>query len=387
MRLGVYSDARYWSDGRSISTRQAFIPFIAQMPPRVDEVVFFGRLDTVAGRSDYELPSRGVRFVPLPHYATIRDVAGQVRAAVRTASIFADELDRLDAVWIFGPHPMSLVLARAAHRRKTPVFLGVRQDYPSYIAHRLPSRAWLWAVPIAHALERAFRSLARTTPTLVMGDALARTYRRGSAPVLSTGFCLVPRSELAERDEAVSRQWDRDRRILSVSRLDPEKNPLLLPEIVSRLRAVDPRWRLAIAGDGPLRAELERRIAELGVSEAVELLGLVPNGPELWREYRTSHAFLHVSLTEGFPQVLLEAQAAGLPIVATDVGGVRAALEDGALGLLIPPEDPDAAASALQSLTDPSLRAGLISAGLASAENETMEAQLDRIAAFFHANA
>ena len=93
--------------------------------------------------------------------------------------------------------------------------------------------------------------------------------------------------------------------------------------------------------------------------------------------------FLHVSRTEGLPQVLAEAQAAGIPIVATAVGGVPGAIDHGRNGLLIPPDDAGAAVDALKRLRlDADLRASLITEGLRRAEAETMEAQLAVVAAF-----
>ena len=383
MRLGLYTDVIYRSDGETLSTDRAFIRFVTSMPPRIEELVLFGRLDPKPGRSPYPLPREGVRFVPLPFYPSVFAVPGLARAVPESARIFKAELDRLDAVWIFGPHPLALAFARVARRHRTPLVLGVRQDYPQYIGNRLPGRAWLWAVPVAHGLEQAFRRLARKTPTVVLGEELARNYRSGNGRVFVTGLSLVRAAELVPVGEALAKRWDGDLRLLTVGRLDPEKNPLLLADVIARLRDREPRWRLTVAGDGPVRPELERRIAELRLQDAVELLGYVPNGPGLWERYRQSHAFLHVSLTEGLPQVLFEAQAAGLPIVATDVGGVRAALADGAAGALIRPRDAEGAAAALERLrTDEALRRRLIEAGLANASHETMEAQLDRLDEF-----
>lgn len=384
MRLGVYADLVYRSDGETLSADRAFVNFVTGLPPRVEELVLFGRLDPVPGRSPYAVPKDGIRFVPLPHYTSVFAVPQVVRSLPGSYAAFAAELARLEAVWLFGPNPASLVFAQIARRRGTPVFLGVRQDYPEYIRNRLPNRRWLWALGAAHALERGFRRLAREAPTVVVGEELARRYGRGAAPVLATGFSLIRASELVPPQRALARAWDGELRILTVGRLDPEKNPLLLAEVAARLRAREPRWRLAVAGDGPLRAALAARAAELGVSDAVDLLGYVPNGPPLWERYRASHAFLHVSWTEGLPQVLFEAQAAGLPIVATDVGGVRAALGDGGSGLLVPPGDAEAAASALERLrADDTLRGRLVAAGHETAKRETMDAQLDRVAEFF----
>jgi glycosyltransferase involved in cell wall biosynthesis len=385
VRLGVYSDLKYRRDGGELSTDRAFIRFVTSLPPRVDEVVIFGRLDPAEGRYPYALPTEGVRFVALPFYPKVTALRGVVGALRRSAAIYRAELDRLDAVWIFGPHPLSDRFARIARRHGTPLVLGVRQDYPSYIANRLPSRLWGWAIPVAHGLERSFRRLGRQAPTVALGAEIAANYS-GGAPVLTTGFSLVRRDELVTDEEALAKTWDGPLRVLSVGRLDPEKNPLLLVEIAELLRSRDPRSTLAIAGDGPLQAALERRIAERGLGDAVELLGYVPNGPELWAEYRRSHAFLHVSLTEGLPQVLFEAQGAGLPVVATDVGGVSAAVGRGESALLVPPEDAGAAADALTRLAaDEPERRRLITAGLANAREQTIEAQLDRIAEFLGA--
>lgn len=157
MRLGVYSDLKYRRDERGLSTDRAFIRFVTALPPRVDEIVIFGRLDPEPGRHPYVLPTDGVRFVPLPFYPKVTALRGLVGAIRRSTAIFRAELGRLDAVWIFGPHPLSDRFARIARRQGTPLVLGVRQDYPSYIGNRLPSRLWGWAIPVAHALERSFR--------------------------------------------------------------------------------------------------------------------------------------------------------------------------------------------------------------------------------------
>jgi glycosyltransferase involved in cell wall biosynthesis len=386
VRLGVYSDLTYRERDGVVSTNRAFIRFVTALPPRVDEVVIAGRLDPVSGTGPYALPTAGVRFVPLPHYPRVTAVVRLLGVARRSCSQFSRMLDDVDAVWIFGPHPLAVAFAMIARRRGVPLVLGVRQDYVTYIRNRLPSRWWSWALPAAWSLDRVFRHLALRAPTVALGREIAGEYRRG-APVLDTGFSLVSERDIVPVDEALARPWRVEPRIVSVGRLDPEKNPMLLLDILAGSRASGTPWRLSVAGDGPLRAELERAARERGLAEVVEFLGEVPNGEDLWRVYRGGDVFLHVSLTEGLPQVLFEAQAAGLPIVATAVGGVAAALDDGRAGLLIPPGDAGAAVAALELLrTDPSRRAGLIRAGHRAVSDETLERQLDRVASFLRAH-
>ncbi len=386
MKLGVFYDMPYRSDGRTISADIPVIRFITSLPPRVDEVVLFGRLNPVPGTATYVLPDEHVRLVPLRFYRSIFDIPALLAALPGSCRRFARELDQVDAVWLFGPNPLAIVLALIAFAKRKQVFLGVRQDYPEYIAARLPSPRWRWALPVANAMEHLFRLMSRRVPTTVEGEQIAANYRVGRAPVLSGGFSLIRRDALTPLDRALARSWEGEIGLISVGRLDPEKNPLLMLDIVEGLRARDPRWRLAIVGDGPLREDVERAVAERGLGDAITLLGYVPNGEELWSVYRSSNAFLHVSLTEGAPMVFFEAESAGLPIVATDVGGVSAALGGGERGLLVPPRDAPSAIAALERLAaDTTLREQLVRTGLEHAADNTLEAHLDKVAAFFEA--
>jgi glycosyltransferase involved in cell wall biosynthesis len=382
MRLGIYADLLYHRDGHTVSTDRAFIRFATSLAESTDEVTIFGRLHPDRGCAPYELPSEGVRFVDLPYYPRVSAIGRLLSAVYRSSRIFVRELENVDAVWIFGPHPLAVVFAALARARRKTLFLGVRQDYPLYIENRLPSPRWRWAVPVATMLERLFRRIARKVPTVVLGDELARNYAAGPAPVLITGFSLIRSSDLLAPANAERRSWGETLQLFTVSRLDPEKNPCLLVDVIAGLRGRDPRWRLVVAGEGPLETAVRQRAADLGVVDGIELLGYVPNGPELWKWYRRSHAFLHVSYTEGLPQVLFEAQAAGLPVVATNVGGVAAAL--GSSGIVVPPGNADAAVDALlQIASDPELRHRLIVAGLENAARETLEAQRERVLTFF----
>lgn len=384
MRLGVYSDLVYRADDSGLSTDLSFIRFPTSLPPRVDEVTVFGRLDPTPGRAPYELPSEAIRFVPMPFYPSVFHVRALLRAVRGSCAVFSRELAGLDAVLLYGPHPLAVLFALIARRRGVPVVLGVRQDYPQYIGRRLPGPLWSWALVAAWSLELAYRGLARSAPTVAIGEELARNYSGGRAPVLASGLSLVRADDIVPVDDALAKDWGAaELVVLSVGRLDPEKNPLLLADVLASLRSRDPRWSLDVVGVGPLAGAVAGRARELGVQDALRMHGYVANGPELWRRYRDAHVFLHVSLTEGLPQVLFEAQAAGLPIVATDVGGVAAALRGGELGLLVPARDAPAAAGAVERVRDdPELRRRLIESGLRAVRGETLEAQLDRLGQF-----
>lgn len=139
-------------------------------------------------------------------------------------------------------------------------------------------------------------------------------------------------------------------RVLAVGRLQAVKNQQLLIRAIARLREEDRRWELCIIGDGPKRAELEGLAEQLGVSQYCHLPGGISHGPDLWQAYDEADVFAHPSVSEGTPKVVLEAMARGCPIVASDVGGIPSAVEDGVRGILFPSEDLDSLVTALRRM-------------------------------------
>jgi glycosyltransferase involved in cell wall biosynthesis len=260
--------------------------------------------------------------------------------------------------------------------RRKRVFLGVRQDWPTYVRSRHPESRSLQAV--AWLMEGGWRALARIYPVVVVGPQLARNYSKARA-VLAVTVSMVDEEEIAPE-----RTGSPGFTALSVGRLETEKNPLLLADVLAGLVARDSRWRLVVAGEGPMREELEERLAALGVADHADLRGYVPVDAGLHDLYRSADFFLHVSWTEGLPQVLFEAFAARLPVVATAVGGVPDAAGDAAL--LVPPGDADAAVDALTRMaSEDELRRRLVERGVERVRRSTTAAEIRRVAEFFGA--
>jgi glycosyltransferase involved in cell wall biosynthesis len=380
LRLAVYTDYEYTSDGVRRYGQRAFVVFLEALRAHVERLVLVGRFDPQPGSSHYPLHEE-TELVGLPHYESLGHPLSVARSLLLSVVRFWRLLDEVDTVWVLGPYPHSVLLAVLTALRRRRLVLGVRQDMPVYVRSRRPDRRWMHLG--ADVLEAIWRLLARRYAVVVVGPELERKYRDGHArSVLATTVSLVSERDLALAPEAIAaRHYDDQLTLLTVGRLDAEKNPLLLADIMVELQAGERRWRLLVCGDGPLREQLQARLSELGLLDRVELLGYVPIDGGLLDLYRSSHAFLHVSWTEGFPQVLVEAFATGLPTVATAVGGVPAAARGAAV--LIEPGDAIAAAGALQRIaSDARLREELIEAGLERAHAGTLEAASRRLAQF-----
>jgi glycosyltransferase involved in cell wall biosynthesis len=136
-------------------------------------------------------------------------------------------------------------------------------------------------------------------------------------------------------------------RVLFVGRLAPQKRPDVAVRAFVEVLQRHPQARLDVAADGPLRDDVAELVATLGAGNAVRLLGRRDDVPGLLAQAQCT---LLTSDYEGLPLAVLESMAAGVPAVATSVGGVPELVVDGITGLLVPPGDPHAAAAALDRL-------------------------------------
>jgi glycosyltransferase involved in cell wall biosynthesis len=146
--------------------------------------------------------------------------------------------------------------------------------------------------------------------------------------------------------------------LVAVGRLAPEKGDDLLIKAFAQAAKLNPAWDLVIYGDGPERAALACMIETLDLSERVVLAG---NTRTVEQAYANADLFVHAARYDGYSNVIQEALAAGKPVIATDCpGAARQLLGSGRYGVLVPSEDVDALARALNSLmADDGRRASL----------------------------
>lgn len=379
MRTIVYTDYVYHRIGDRIHSERAFSLFLGGVAERAGGTfVVLGRVRPDGTDAPYRLGPE-FEFVELPWYRSLF-AASAVVGMLRSIAVGWRAIGSVDRVWLLGPHPLILVLALFALMRRRQLILGVRQDFPAYIASRRPhsqlARAAAWI------LEHSFRLLGRRCSVVVVGPELARNYSR-SRRLLEIPVSLVSADQIVDEATALAKDYSGQRTVLSVGRLDNEKNPVALAEVLDLLIAHGGDWRLEVCGEGPLAQALADELARRGLSENAELAGYVPYDGGLLERYRNAHFLLHSSLSEGLPQVLLEACAAGLPIVASDVGGIAEALGDAVA--LIDAADATGAADTLAALADDPQRCGrLIGAGFAYIKQHTFEKETERVAGFLN---
>ncbi len=377
MRFVGYDDQVFTVVDGEIWSERTFPAFMAEVGASLDGLELVGRLRPGHDGANFRLD--GVEFRPLPDYESLSRPTDMVRGGADAVRVFWRALDDAEGAWLMGPHPLALLFALVTLLRRRRLVLGVRQEFRAYTRRRHPGNRVLHLA--GDLLEGCWRALGRICRVVVVGPELRRQYAH-SRRLLQLQVSMVRTADLAPPELEAAKDYDGPLTILSVGRLDEEKNPLLLADVLRGLRAHDPRWRLVVCGTGSYEAALAERLGELGLTEHAELRGYVPIGAGLERLYREAHAFLHVSWTEGVPQVLWEAFASRLPVVATDVGGVSGVAGDGE-ALLIPPGDADAAVGALRRIgADPELRRELTGVAAAAAAEHTLEREAERVAEF-----
>jgi glycosyltransferase involved in cell wall biosynthesis len=221
-----------------------------------------------------------------------------------------------------------------------------------------------WISRWAH--RRARHTIAVSTPIE------RRLIERDGVP--SDLVTLIPNAVIPAPDETPDSAstlpdgWPEGPLIGVVARLQPEKGVANFLQAATRVSRIFPEAGFLVVGDGPLREELLSLVERLGISKRVRFLG-----------YRTdSRALMGLmdvlvvpSLTEGSPLIVLEAMAAGIPVVASAVGGIPDQLRHGEEGILVPPDDPDALGEALGALLrDPAYARRLGETGRLRTENE-----------------
>ena len=247
----------------------------------------------------------------------------------------------------------------------------------------------------AHALfGRIIASLsdALVAPSRVTRSELVEDYGGRGVYVIENGIdpSIVAYDESRHREVAAAEGASEGAgtepvTLLYVGRLRTRKAVAVLLEAIRRLIDEGEEAELVVIGGGEQLDELRRRAAALALDDACRFLGPLPRA-EVVGWYVRADVYCLPSIYEGFPVAILEAMAAGLPVVSTTVSGIPEAVEHGTTGLLVPPEDADALAGALRRLVcDASLRRSMGLAGRQRVmEHFTIDTIAERYLALWH---
>jgi glycosyltransferase involved in cell wall biosynthesis len=304
----------------------------------VQELVARGHSLTVVRPERSDLPSPVfaynfrevlVRGFPIPGYPLLRmgfPAAGRLRDRWQR--------DQPDLVHVVTEGPLGASAIRAARSLGLTITSSFHTNFHAYSRHygvSLLKRAALSWLRRVH--NRTLRTFA---PTIELCDEL-RGLGFAGVQVLSRGVDTDQFSPV-HRSDTLRASWGADPEdpvVLHAGRMAAEKNYPLLLQAFAAMRAVNPRCRFVLVGDGPLRAWLQREHPEFN-------FGGMMSRDQLAQQYASADIFIHPSLTETFGNVLTEAMASGLAVAAFDYAAARQFVRNGVNGLTVPTTAPSA---------------------------------------------
>jgi glycosyltransferase involved in cell wall biosynthesis len=305
-----------------------------------------------SGEYDEQALAAGLRVhslgtIPPPNIDVVTRVGWRARKMLRYAAVArAARYDIVDA-WLY---PADVMAALLRPLTRMPIVVAGRRN--------------LWDLEgEVGILERSVAALAYRGVDAVVANSeavAADTILRGHVDpakvrVIRNGVELIEPTNADRRQALRTRFGVNDALLIGcVANYRPVKRLDLVIEAFAPLAAEDPTVTLALVGEGPLRGDLQARISRLGLDSRVRLHGTELDPRSL---YAAFDVVVQGSQSEGLPNAMLEAAAAGRPIVATAAGGTGEIVMDGRTGLLVPVCDQIALTSALRRMTnDPALR-------------------------------
>ena len=379
MTLGILYHMPFWqtADGALWEAEGSFARYVDSIAPYFDRVILAVPVFDTPPASGSRVRATNVTLAPLPYFPGPRQFYPKL---VSMRSRLRQWVGQCDVIHLRVPSPAAIFAFRIAEAQRKPIFLLVVGDYEALLPHLgyRGVKKFLFGRYVAFE-EWALRYMTRRALTFVNGAALRAKHQQDGVTVHETKTTTLSLSDLSSRTDTCT-----GARILllCVSRIDPRKGLRSLPEMVHGLAAAGHDVTLDIVGPPiGLIGESERdailaEASRCGVSDRVNLRGPVALD-QLLPMYREFDLFvLPTRPGEGIPRVLMEAMAAGLPIVTTNVSGIASLISDGDNGLLVPEGSTHPMIAAVRSLIDSApLRQKLIQGGYATARAHTLERQ------------
>jgi glycosyltransferase involved in cell wall biosynthesis len=369
----------FWqtADGSLWEAEGSFARYVDSLAPYFDKVILSVPVFDVPPAQGSRVRAGNVVLAPLPYFPGPRQFYPMLPTVHRLLERWVDQCDVIN---LRVPSPAAIFTFRLARARGKRIFLLVVGDYAGLrlqLGYRGVKKA-AFAAYVAFE-EWALKYMTRRSLTFANGAALREKHERQGARVIETRTTTIGTDDIVGRADTCRRPHVR---LLTVSRIDPRKGLRAIPAVVAGLVKVGIDARADIVGPTiGLIGEAEQQAiaaaaAASAVGDRVALRGALPLDA-LMRLYRDYDIFvLPTGPGEGIPRVLLEAMAAGLPVVTTRVSGIGSLIQDGENGLLVDSPTTESFLAAVQRvIASPELRQRLIQGGYATARAHTLDRQ------------
>jgi glycosyltransferase involved in cell wall biosynthesis/predicted metal-dependent phosphoesterase TrpH len=322
-------------------------------------------IEVIGTDADVDRRLSAVAEIDVPFYPGLKIGVPSLTVAVETLAE-----GNFDVIHVCSPGPVGIAGALVARGLRLPLVGSYHTELTAYAALRSRDAR------VAGAMDLAIRSFY-TSCDLVLSPSSASDEALEQIGVDGGHLARWDRGVDTTRFDPSLRGQLRLPGVLNVlyaGRITREKGSELLADAFLQARRRDPRLHLVLAGGGPEQEQMRKRLGEHAT-----FLGWL-QGRELAQAYASADIFLFPSATDTFGQVILEAHASGLPVIAVARGGPLSLVQDGVSGLLCQPDARDLSERVVELAASPLLRRRLAGAGLAAVRERTWDSALERLA-------
>lgn len=351
--LAIFDDQIFHYNGREYSSDEAFILFIIGLQKYFQSVTLCSRVYPGPESAAYTISLHKMKVCALPYYKNVGDLLSKAVTFVpKIRSIIKANRDEWDILWLTWPHPLSLLMLIQARRARKFCFLVVRQNLEELMKQRYRGLRKIAALLVVHFLEWQLRWWGRDAVIFTVGEEMYQKFRRNYSRVHRMEISLLSKDNVPALGPLPIRRRANPLRLLFVGRLEPEKGLSFLLRALAILKGQNRNVNLDIVGSGMEEQNLRELTHRLDLNEQVSFHGYIAFGDSLFFYYRAADFFVLPSLSEGIPQVLFEAMAFGIPIIATRIPSLQAMIRHRENGWLVEPGSATDLANAISELGD-----------------------------------
>lgn len=384
-RLLVLLESPCVYDGRIYGTKRSLYVFIKGLLPFFKKIVICAptkRINEPITSQDYIiLEEPKIKVVRLPYWDNFIDFFKEFYKIFPVLLKVVSPLIRTnDLLWLRLPSLSGLFFFICAKIYHKPAVIDIGGNIrKAWQRTRYRGIQKVLAKILSLLLHRVTNFMVSSALTIVTGEELYKLYKPKAKKIKVFVRSSLKRKDLTYREDTCK---DKIIRLLYVGEILIDKGIIYLLDAVRKLREKNYPVELMIVGSGSDTNKIKEKIESSGISKAVKFKGYVPFGDSLFNIYRSADILVFPSIyfTEGIPRVIIEAFAFSLPVITTDIGGVKSIVINEKTGLLIKPHSSEEIYQAVRRLiNDTYLRERMIKKSYEFAVAHTLEGEIKKI--------
>lgn len=320
-KIGLYTEATYCSKFESIYTSDIFLLFIRKALPK-NNFFLIGRYSPNNQEGKHILDKSKEHLYKLSYYKNIPELIIKFPLYIfKNFKVIKTYIEKIDHLLIAVPSPLSLFFLYLANRNNKSITIFIRQETIELIKNRYPkSKIPLIVAKFLEWILIHFLKRNQHIPVFTFGSILTDKYKNITLNVIPLADTRYSLNDIILESDIRKIDWTNQIKLIFVGRMEKGKG---IENLLRTLKEIKKNnVHLTIVGDGNQTSEYLEMATQYGILDNVTFVGFIPFGEGLFSIIRKHDVFILPSLSEGLPQVILEAMACGILVLASNIGGI-----------------------------------------------------------------